>query len=986
MSPLFLLLALAPAARAQAPASPLPAGPTPAPPALAAQDLAAEADLHFTLGVQDFRAGRYEQALEHLLVSNRLAPNRNVVFNIARCYELLGDLRQAFRHYSDYVAAEPDPALRRGGQEALDRLRPDLALVRIESDPPGATVYVDRKDLGARGQTPLLLALEPGEHALLLELGGHRDATAGARARTGEEAAARLVLDPILGIVKLDGGPAGATVRREGDEGGVLATVPGVLPLAPGPHLLLFEAEGYRPRRELVTVVADQVMPLQVELAPLTGTVVVEAVERGARIEVDGAAVGFTPAVLELPAGPHQVVVTQPGYQPFTAEVQVEADATETVDVRLLSRQEVTAASRTTQQVEAAPASVTLVDAREIRAFGHTTLWDALAGTRGVFQADDLTYQSLGFRGFARPGDYGNRVLVTIDGHVMNDDQLGGSYVAEDLLVDLDDVARIEVVRGPGSVLYGSNAFLGVVNIVTRQAEQTGGHVALTADGSRTARARGAVDLGDGDRGLWLSASGLASQGDDFSFPDLVGTATAGGATDGVVAGADGTRAATVHGRGWWRQVAVQGLVTARDKRIPTGAFGTVPGDDRAHSEDLRAFGEARWEPRLGTLGRLYARAWLDRYAYDGTFPYDPTYVYRDRWRGTWVGAEPRVVLEPVQALALTLGAEARQHLQAELHSEDSEGVVLDEQPTHAVLAAYAAVQLDPVDWLRADLGARYDHTTLLDGGGALSPRAALVLSPGELTTVKLLGGTAFRSPSPYELLYSDGGLTQVPPERLEPERVATVELEASRRLDDATTLTVGAYGNRIENLVGTELTGEVSDEGEVFRYANDDGQVLAAGLEAALRREWRRGSHLHVQQSLQAARQDDLLDGTPLSHSPGWTGSVKAAVPLLATGATLASRLRAESPRWLGGAGRDPEVDRTDWVLLWDLTATGAVGGGPVRMGVGVRNLLDWAVAWPAGVDLAQQTVPQPGRTFFLTVRVEGRARDEARAEAQDR
>ncbi len=65
-------------------------------------------------------------------------------------------------------------------------------------------------------------------------------------------------------------------------------------------------------------------------------------------------------------------------------------------------------------------------------------------------------------------GGYGNRVLVLVDGQPMNDDWLGSSYVGYDARVGLEDVERIEVVRGPGSVLYGTNAFSGVINLVTR--------------------------------------------------------------------------------------------------------------------------------------------------------------------------------------------------------------------------------------------------------------------------------------------------------------------------------------------------------------------------------------------------------------------------------------------------------------------------------------------------------------------------------------
>jgi tetratricopeptide (TPR) repeat protein len=135
-------------------------------------DLAEEADLHFRLGVDAYRRGDWSGALEHLLLSNRLAPNRNVVFNIARAYEQMGRYSEAFRHYVDYLALETDLERRASAEQALARIRPRVAVLRVESDPPGATIYVDRKELGPRGSTPRLLALDPGPHTVLLEAPG----------------------------------------------------------------------------------------------------------------------------------------------------------------------------------------------------------------------------------------------------------------------------------------------------------------------------------------------------------------------------------------------------------------------------------------------------------------------------------------------------------------------------------------------------------------------------------------------------------------------------------------------------------------------------------------------------------------------------------------------------------------------------------------------------------------------------------------------
>ena len=950
------------------------AGPARAQEAGPRPDLAAEADLHFQIGVEHYRAQRWREALEHLLQSNRLAPNRNVVFNIARCYEKLGDYEQAWRHYDDYTAVETDPEYRASGEAALERIADKVALVEIQTVPAGATVYVDRRNLGVRGTTPLTLALPPGPHTLILDAEGHQPSRVKTQAVRGESVPATANLDPILGTLQLRGAPVGAQVRLDGPDAPVIGTLPVELRLPPGPHILVFDAERHQTLRLPVSVEADTSLPIDVNLEVATGSLVVEAVERGARIDVDGRAVGFTPAVVDVPAGPHTVQVQLPGYRTYTEEVTVEADQSRTVEVRLRSRQEVTAATRTTLDVERAPASVSIIDAREIRAFGYQSLYDAVAGTRGVFQTNDLTYGYVGVRGFARLGDYGNRLLVTVDGHTMNDDQLGASYVGNDFLADLHDVAQVEVVRGPGSALYGTNAFFGVLNVVTRDVSQPGGHVVVTADGVRTMRGRAAVDLGDPDRGITLSAAGVVRQGDDYRFPEYAQSGPGADPDAAWSRGADGSESVTAHARAWAGDLTVQGLLTSRDQRIATGAFATELADPRATSDDTRGFVELRYEPRLGDRGQLYGRAWVDRYAFDGVYPYEDNYVYRDRWRGTWVGAEPRFVLQATDAIEITAGSEVRQHVQAELRSRDNEdGVLLDEEPTQGVYAAYGLARIQVVKRLRADLGARYDHFTLQGVGGAFNPRAALILDVGENDVIKLLSGTAFRTPSPYEWFYNDGGITQQPAQSLGPERIFTTELEATHRFDDVTTATAAVYVNQITNLVITESVDDPVAAAEgVFRYGNSGAEVQSAGFEAEVRRDWRRGWMVQAQQALQTTRTGTLLEGQPITNSPLWAGSVKLAAPLPASAATLASRLRAESPRRITNAAFDPETDLTPWAVLWDVTVSGPVASGPLTLSGGVRNLLDWQVEHPGGVDLQQRVVPQPGRTVFASARVD--------------
>src|SRR5436190_502608 len=142
----------------------------------AAEDVADEAQFHFTRGNQLYRQGRFEEALSELYSSNRLVPNRNVRFNIARCLEQLKLYDEAFRAWSELARAEAPPAERAGIAAAIDKLRPHLALVGVTSEPPGAEIYVGRRDLGSLGTTPKVLALPPGTVKLLLDRAGYRPA------------------------------------------------------------------------------------------------------------------------------------------------------------------------------------------------------------------------------------------------------------------------------------------------------------------------------------------------------------------------------------------------------------------------------------------------------------------------------------------------------------------------------------------------------------------------------------------------------------------------------------------------------------------------------------------------------------------------------------------------------------------------------------------------------------------------------------------
>ena len=239
-------------------------------------------------------------------------------------------------------------------------------------------------------------------------------------------------------------------------------------------------------------------------------------------------------------------MVTKPSYRPFEQTLVVTSEGQARVDADLTPVEEVTAASRVTESVEDAPSSVSIITGQELRAMGYPTIAEAVRGVRGVYVGDDTSYTNVGFRGFAQPGDYGDHVLILVDGMPTNDDYVGSSYVGYDARADIDDVERIEVVRGPGSVLYGTGAMFGVINLVTRETatlRPTARSRPSTADNSARcfetrAYATAQVRLSN-DAGGWVSVSRRARIGPRLLLPRV---RQADPATGGAARGVDWLR------------------------------------------------------------------------------------------------------------------------------------------------------------------------------------------------------------------------------------------------------------------------------------------------------------------------------------------------------------------------------------------------------------------------------------------------------------
>jgi len=152
-----------------------------------------------------------------------------------------------------------------------------------------------------------------------------------------------------------------------------------------------------------------------------------------------------------------------------------------------LMNMQVTSVSKRTQKVADAAAAVFVITQEDIRRSGATSIPDALRMVPGLEVAQiDQNKWAIGSRGFN--GRFDNKLLVLIDGRSVYTPLFSGVYWNVQDVV-LEDVDRIEVIRGPGATLWGANAVDGVINIITKSAKATQGGLVSAGAGSQEATA-----------------------------------------------------------------------------------------------------------------------------------------------------------------------------------------------------------------------------------------------------------------------------------------------------------------------------------------------------------------------------------------------------------------------------------------------------------------------------------------------------------------
>lgn len=401
----------------------------------------------------------------------------------------------------------------------------------------------------------------------------------------------------------------------------------------------------------------------------------------------------------------------------------------------------VASVSRLPQRQADAPASVTVVDREMIRASGVRSLSDIFRLVPGfqTFAQSDTTSR-VTYHGITDDNDYSPRVQVLVDGRSLHSPLFRGGVNWALLPVALEDIERIEVVRGSNSVSYGTNAFLGVVNIITVDPSLVRGTAVSTSLGSQGVRdytVRGGGGWENGNYRLTYQEVKDDGLEDAYDWQDSNRVRRLDARLDYQLTDKDALELNL--GR-------VEGRFTKGRLDFDEPAPHIDTGNPMRNLDESSSWLQMRWLHTLGADADFSLRYTFSEDRSDETFS-DPGRAIgyqRVNEGGDWGQRhelEATHHFSPITATRLVWGASWR-------HDTLSSDTMMRDrgQESRQVWRAFANGEWKPVTWLTANIGASSEYDTL--SGNHLSPRASLAFHLNRENTLRVGYSRAWRTSS----------------------------------------------------------------------------------------------------------------------------------------------------------------------------------------------------------------------------------------------
>ena len=513
----------------------------------------------------------------------------------------------------------------------------------------------------------------------------------------------------------------------------------------------------------------------------------------------------------------------------------------------------VVSASKVKEDIKKVTASVTVIDDKMIEVMGANTLLDVLRSVPGLgIHQSQIFNQEIESRGVKTW--FSEKVLILLNGHSLNGLRNGGATLTYDTL-NLQNVKRIEVVRGPASALYGENAFTALINIITKSAEDIDGTEVSVKTGSYNTQTYNLL-FGKkfADVSVTANLNYVTSDGyKAYIAQDVIGQS---GYTNPTT---DKTSLnLNVESKGFY----FMGQYVDRKEGPRFGVAHAIT--ERTMFNYKSYFVEAGYKKEISDTLSLHTRIY-----YDNNSPKNKIEVFPKGFPAPFYtdgvlaissveeekkGAEVLLTYHKENITLVSGMMYERQEINNPREIQNYDPLTLAPYPTMTELpeslrsiaevgrevhSIYTELLYDMNDDIRLTLGGRYDHFS--DVGNTFNPRVGATWQANENNILKVMYGEAFRAPT-FAELYNQNNPAVVGNPNLDPEYIKTTEVSWLNSDLDNTELILTFFNNDITNLI------------KVDAHANyvNNGDIKTKGVEAEVKYNLGRGSFVKVNYTYQ--------------------------------------------------------------------------------------------------------------------------------------
>jgi iron complex outermembrane receptor protein len=543
-------------------------------------------------------------------------------------------------------------------------------------------------------------------------------------------------------------------------------------------------------------------------------------------------------------------------------------------------------ATKTLMESRKAPAINSVITAQEIRNMGARNLFDVLDKIPGFSTSWNQIKGIINVRGVQT--DYAEKVLLMIDGVRIRDSYTGSPtfLFGEDLMVD--NIKRIEVVRGPGSALFGANAFVGVINIITKDPEDYPNDKVMTSAtvGSfNTQEYNVTFGHNKGDFKACAHFNYLDTDGErPWIEEDALSNSTvynrAASLAPGRAQGFDRKLDAGVKLK--YKGFSLKGRIINKKRGAFAGVLGALNND--SYLDTLMGLVDLDYHKEitnnLNIAGKFYF-VHMDYEAYSELYPpgftggNDMGLIGIPKFKNNVIGTELSANYTLGDHL-ITPGLVFENDRQYDVRSinnfadpfsppvDTTETSNFNKNVTRRVWAAYIQDMWEITAYDSLTLGVRFDHYS--DFGGTTNPRVGFVHEFKNEMILKLLYGKAFRAPNNNEL-YSINNPVVVGNPNLKPETIQTYEASFEIPFQRYFTFDISCFYNVINDIIQWDTSKPAP-----YTFINGSGESNILGTEAELKFNFGKNRYGYANVSYQHSED---AQGRPLPYVARWMGNV---------------------------------------------------------------------------------------------------------------